>query len=110
MWADPGQMRQILYNLAINALQSLQDAGTIIIKVFARGEDMIIEVQDDGEGIQEEDINKIFYPFFSTKTGGSGLGLAIVYRIVEDHGGTIRVQSGPGTGTRFTLSIPSGVY
>jgi len=109
MWADPGQMRQILYNLAINALQSLHDAGTININVSARVGDIVIEVEDDGEGIQEEDINKIFYPFFSTKTGGSGLGLAIVYRIVDDHGGTIKVQSGPETGTRFTLAIPSGV-
>jgi two-component system sensor histidine kinase PilS (NtrC family) len=109
IWADPGQMRQILYNLALNALQSLQDAGTIRIKVFARGADIVIDVVDDGEGIQEEDINKIFYPFFSTKTGGSGLGLAIVYRIVEDHGGEIKVHSVPAGGTRFTISMPLGV-
>jgi two-component system sensor histidine kinase PilS (NtrC family) len=69
----------------------------------------VIEVEDDGEGIQEEDINRIFYPFFSTKTGGSGLGLAIVYRIVDDHGGTIKVHSGSGAGARFTIFIPSGV-
>lgn len=109
IWADPGQMRQILYNLAINALQSLQNSGTITIKVFAGGEDIVIEVEDDGEGIPKEDINRIFYPFFSTKPGGSGLGLAIVYRIVDDHGGAIKVHSVPEAGTRFSISIPSGV-
>jgi two-component system sensor histidine kinase PilS (NtrC family) len=109
IWADPGQMRQILYNLTLNAHQSLRDSGTITIKVFARAGETVIEVEDDGEGILDEDINRIFYPFFSTKSGGSGLGLAIVYRIVDDHGGTIKVHSGPEAGARFSISIPSGV-
>ena len=106
--ADPGQMRQILYNLAINALQSLQNSGTMTIKVFARPGETVIEVEDDGEGIPKEDLNRIFYPFFSTKPGGSGLGLAIVYRIIDDHGGAIKVHSVPEAGTRFSISLPSG--
>jgi two-component system sensor histidine kinase PilS (NtrC family) len=107
MWADPGQLRQIFYNLAINSLQSMHGSGTLRISAYAAAGEVMIEVEDDGEGILQEDINKIFYPFFSTKPGGSGLGLAIVYRIVEDHGGKIKVHSGPGAGTRFTIFLPS---
>ena len=106
--ADQGQMRQVLLNLAINAVQSLSGPGTVAIKLIPNNDHVGIIVEDNGCGIPEEDMDKIFYPFYSTKEGGSGLGLSIVYRIVEDHGGRIRVESRPGKGSRFIVRIPVG--
>jgi two-component system, NtrC family, sensor histidine kinase PilS len=106
--ADHGQMRQVLLNLTLNAVQSLTGPGTVKIMAESFWGEAVIAVQDEGEGIPREDLDKIFYPFYSTKEGGSGLGLAIVYRIIEDHGGRIRVESAPGKGTKFTVNIPAG--
>ncbi len=106
--ADQGQMRQVLLNLALNAVQSLSGPGIVTIKLIQGRNDVSIIVEDTGSGIPREDMDKIFYPFYSTKEGGSGLGLSIVYRIVEDHGGRISVESQPGKGSRFTVKIPVG--
>ncbi len=106
--ADQGQMRQVLLNLALNAVQSLSGPGTVTIKLIQNNRDVSIIVEDNGSGIPKEDMDKIFYPFYSTKEGGSGLGLSIVYRIVEDHGGRINVESHPGKGSRFMVKIPVG--
>jgi len=65
-----------------------------------------VVVEDDGPGIHEDLAGKIYDPFFSTKEGGTGLGLALTHQIVRDHGGTIRVDSRPGHGARFTVSLP----
>ncbi len=65
-----------------------------------------IIIADTGQGIAHDDQDKIFNPFFTTKTGGTGLGLAIVYRIIEDHRGTITVDSEPGKGTQFIIRLP----
>jgi two-component system sensor histidine kinase HydH len=65
-----------------------------------------IEIADTGRGIPPEDLNKIFDPYFTTKTKGTGLGLAIVHKIVETHGGEIKIRSIPEKGTVFTISIP----
>ncbi len=106
--ADQGQMRQVLLNLAINAVQSLSGPGTVTIKLVPEKEYVGIIVEDSGSGIPMEAMDKIFYPFYSTKEGGSGLGLSIVYRIVEDHGGRISVESRTGKGSKFTVRIPVG--
>ncbi|HLB24924.1 MAG TPA: ATP-binding protein [Nitrospirota bacterium] len=107
--ADPGQIKQVLWNLAINAVQSAQDRGTVRMKAAQSGRGHVrISVEDDGEGIVHENLDRIFYPFFSTKEGGSGLGLAIVYRVVEEHGGRINVESDPGKGARFVITLPVG--
>ena len=73
-----------------------------------QGDDEWLEIifSDTGAGIGPEHLEKIFEPFFTTKTGGTGLGLAIVYRIIEDHGGTIAVESKPGKGTTFRIRLP----
>jgi signal transduction histidine kinase len=63
-------------------------------------------IEDEGAGIPKEHLDRIFHPFFTTKPQGTGLGLAITQRIVEEHGGEIRVESTPGTGTRFIMSFP----
>ncbi len=115
---DPDQIRQVFWNLSINALQAMQEGGGLTISTRSPetqkgagdpASDQRVEIvfSDTGEGIRKEDLAKIFYPFFTTKASGSGLGLAIVHRIVEEHSGEIRVESGLG-GTTFTVSLPRG--
>jgi signal transduction histidine kinase len=71
------------------------------------GRNLVLRVTDTGEGIVATDLAQIFEPFFSTKSDGSGIGLALVHRIVQEHGGEIDVQSRPGAGTTFTLTLPA---
>jgi len=104
---DPGQIRQVLMNLINNAAQSIDGEGTVRMGIRDDGGgNAVIRVEDDGIGIPEEDLDKIFFPFFSTKPGGSGLGLSIVFRIIEDHGGRVMVSSESGRGSRFTVALP----
>jgi two-component system sensor histidine kinase PilS (NtrC family) len=109
---DSQRLRQVFWNLLINACQAMPNGGDILISadLFSdRSDDRAwceIMVADSGPGIAEEHVGKIFDPFFTTKAGGTGLGLAIVYRIVEDHEGTITVDSREGQGTTFTIRIP----
>jgi len=109
---DPQRLRQVFWNLLINAAQAISDEGTISISASPGTGDwsdkFIIRVSDTGIGIANEHIENIFDPFFTTKTDGTGLGLAIVYRIIEDLGGSIEVKSEPGKGTIFTIRLPLG--
>ena len=105
------RLRQVFWNLLINACQAMPGGGVISVlaEPYSRGSDTAgceIVFADTGPGIAREHLDKIFDPFFTTKTGGTGLGLAIAYRIVEDHQGTITVDSGAGKGTRFILTLP----
>ncbi len=108
---DAQRMRQVFWNLLINACQAMPDRGLITISatvppaVDSRAWCQII-ITDTGLGIARESRDKIFDPFFTTKPGGTGLGLAIVYRIIEDHEGTISVDSEAGKGTRFIIRLP----
>jgi len=108
--ADKDQIRQILMNIIINAIQAIPEEGEIKIKaekVFIRGNPTIkLVVEDNGIGIAAQDLNQIFDPFFSTKEQGSGLGLSIVYKLVESHRGEIRVESKEGKGTKFIIILP----
>jgi two-component system sensor histidine kinase PilS (NtrC family) len=110
---DPQRLRQVFWNLLINACQAIQERGEIFMSASTlTGDDdeawCRIVIADTGSGISPENLDKIFDPFFTTKdsAGGTGLGLAIVYRIVEDHGGTIEVESQAGRGTAFTIKLP----
>jgi signal transduction histidine kinase len=108
---DAQRLRQVFWNLLINACQAMPEGGAISVfaERYSRGADAEgceIVFADTGPGIAREHLDKIFDPFFTTKTGGTGLGLAIAYRIVEDHQGTITVDSGAGKGTRFILRLP----
>ena len=106
---DDAQVRQALLNLLRNAADAVAEVGTGAVRVTTRtGNPGYVEVvvEDDGPGIHEELTGKIYDPFFSTKEGGTGLGLALTHQIVRDHGGTIRVDSRPGHGARFTVSLP----
>lgn len=104
--ADPQKIRQVFWNLGINAIEAMPDGGEIIISTKERDGSVEIAFQDFGTGIAEKDIEKIFYPFFTTKEQGTGLGLAIAYRIMEEHNGTINVKSISGIGTTFEIILP----
>lgn len=105
---NPDQLNQVFMNLLINAAHAIEHQGQIDIRTRMEADLIFIEIADTGCGIPEDKVNRIFEPFFTTKAvgKGTGLGLSIVYDIVEKHGGEIDVQSEPGRGTRFTLSLP----
>jgi two-component system sensor histidine kinase PilS (NtrC family) len=104
---DQHRLRQALWNLCLNAVQAMPVGGELTVSVDADDRNMRIIVGDTGEGIAPGDLGHVFEPFFSTKPGGSGLGLALVHRIVHEHGGDIEVQSTPGLGTTFRLTLPA---
>ncbi|MBM9615209.1 PAS domain-containing protein [Desulfobulbus rhabdoformis] len=104
---DPDRMTQVLLNLIINAAQAMPDGGRLSISVQQENSGLKLMVADTGKGICAEEKNNIFNPYFTTKKNGTGLGLAIVYKIVEDHGGRIAVQSTPGEGTTISLHLPA---
>ena len=107
---DALRLRQVFWNLFINAAQAIDGRGEISVSAAPGkkdyAEEVIIVVADRGRGIPADNLKKIFDPFFTTKTNGTGLGLAIVYRIIEDHGGAITVTSQQGRGTAFTIRLP----
>ena len=96
-----------LLNLLINAEQALNgEPGQIILKTYFAPEGVGLDVIDTGPGMDKETRSKVFEAFFSTKGGGSGLGLPTTRKIIEAHGGSIRIQSEPGCGTQFTIRLP----
>lgn len=111
---DQNQMRQVFWNLATNAFEAMPDGGQLTIATGCRqidaggrkGEVIEISFQDQGQGIPKANLDKIFLPFFTTKKAGSGLGLAAVHRIVDLHGGWIKVESERQQGTRFVVCMP----
>jgi Signal transduction histidine kinase involved in nitrogen fixation and metabolism regulation len=107
-YGDKMQMKQVFVNLIQNAIQAINGNGKIAITTKYEYSKFIIKIEDNGEGIQDEDINKIFRPYFTKREKGTGLGLAIVKRIVSQHNGTIKVESEKGKGTRFTIIIQLG--
>ena len=111
---DSQRMQQVVLNLLLNAIQAIAEPpGEIRIKAKrdAEREEAVIEVEDTGSGIDEEDLSHIFDPFFTTKEvgAGTGLGLSIVHGIIEQHSGTITVESKKGEGTRFIIRLPMRV-
>lgn len=107
---DPVQIGQVLRNLLINAAQAIAGAGTIQITATPAGRDLAIAIADSGNGIRPEDLDRIFYPFFTTKKAGegTGLGLAVCYTIVQAHGGAITVVNRPQGGAVATVTLPAG--
>ncbi|MBI5196346.1 MAG: PAS domain S-box protein [Nitrospirae bacterium] len=103
---DPKQLLQVFWNLGINALDAVTDGGNISISTRKTSSTVEILFKDTGTGINQENIDKIFYPFFTTKDNGTGLGLAITQKIVEAHGGRIMVKS-KSDGTTFRVMLPA---
>jgi signal transduction histidine kinase len=105
--ADPEFLRSVFNNLFINAVQSMgNEGGNLNVKISPDGEFVRFEISDTGSGISEENLSKIFEPYFSTKETGTGLGLAIVQKIIDVHSGAIDVESKEGKGTKFTVRLP----
>ncbi len=105
--ADRRQLQQVFWNLFLNGAQSMPGGGRLEITSRTGGESMAeITVSDNGEGVEPDDLERIFDPFFSTRESGTGLGLALVHRVVESHGGSITVRSRRGEGSTFTLTLP----
>jgi signal transduction histidine kinase len=104
------KIEQVLINLLVNAGQAMPDErrGTVKVRTSTEPGKLVVEVSDDGKGMNDKTLKQIFDPFFTTKRakGGTGLGLAIAYKILEEHGGTIQVASTPDVGTTFTLKFP----
>jgi len=105
---DPAQIHQVLVNLVVNAIQSMEAGGDLEVKTFSRDGFVCLSVADSGCGMTKDVQKKIFVPFFTTKDvgEGTGLGLPVVHGIVTSHGGAIEVDSRPGSGTRFTIRLP----
>jgi signal transduction histidine kinase len=105
---DKDQLQQALINLTLNAIEATSSAGTVTYSTKFVSETQIIEItiSDTGSGIPYENVDRIFDPFFTTKENGTGLGLAVTHGIIEQHGGTIDVNSKPGHGTCFTVRLP----
>ena len=103
---DAAQVKQALVNLIKNAVQAMTQEGTLTLTTLADDEGVWVHVADTGGGIPQEEINRIFQPYFTTKEKGSGLGLMIVQRIVREHGGRIELESNTGQGTTFRLWFP----
>lgn len=109
LYANSGELSQVILNLIMNANQAIEDKGNIQIRTLHEDSELVIEVADDGPGIDSEVIENIFDPFFTTKEAGkgTGLGLSIVNTIIESFGGKIYVESEAGHGTVFTIRLPT---
>ena len=103
---DSAQIKQVLVNLIKNAMQAMTRGGRLTVETGAGTDQVWVSVSDTGGGIPEEQLNRIFEPFYTTKKKGTGLGLMIVQRIVRDHGGRIELESNVGTGTMFRIWLP----
>jgi signal transduction histidine kinase len=103
---DPEQMKQVILNLAINAVQAMTGPGEVVLSAHQWDTSVVISVRDQGPGIDEEDMEKIFNPFFTTKEAGTGLGLSVVYQIVTQHEGIVKTERNPDGGMTFSVVIP----
>jgi signal transduction histidine kinase len=114
---DPDLLHRAVFNLVLNAVQHAGPSGSVRIEIGQSKNDAVpssvqldsairLSVRDSGPGIPQEDIPRVFDPFFTTRQGGTGLGLAMVHRAVEAHHGTILVDGGSGEGAEFTIYLP----
>ena len=103
---DPSQFKQALLNLIINGVQAMEDGGTLTVRAKPLNGGIQIDVEDTGQGIEPEQLDKIFNLFISTKAEGTGVGLTIVKQVIEGHGGCINVESKLGQGTTFSILLP----
>jgi signal transduction histidine kinase len=104
---DAERLKSCLSNIAINALQAMPAGGHLTARVHKSDGMVEVSISDTGVGIKEDSLPKVFEPYFSTKQAGFGLGLAVTKKIVEEHKGSIEVQSHVDRGTTFTLKLPA---
>jgi two-component system OmpR family sensor kinase len=109
---DEPRIRQVISNLVVNALQHTPTSAAVIVRVGTEGDDAVIEVADEGPGMNQQDASRVFERFYRTDSsrarasGGTGLGLSIVDSLVQAHGGVVTVQTAPGEGCRFRVTLP----
>ncbi|MBI3193297.1 MAG: hypothetical protein HYZ34_02385 [Ignavibacteriae bacterium] len=106
--ADKKQIQQVLWNVMLNAVQSIESSGSVTISSAREHDTIVCTISDTGKGIAKECLNQVFKPFFTTKHKGTGLGMTITKRIVEQHGGTIELLSEVGKGTTVRIVLPQG--
>ncbi len=109
VYGNNGKLQQVLVNLFLNARDAMPTGGKLKVQTARNDTMVVVDITDTGVGISEEDIKRIYDPFFTTKgTGkGTGLGLAVTYGIIQEHGGRIFVDRSPGAGTHFRLKLPT---
>jgi signal transduction histidine kinase len=103
---DERAMKQAFLNILKNAKEAMEDGGTLTVSTLVHDDKVRVSIQDTGCGIPEDKLDKIFEPYWTTKPNGSGLGLLLVFKTIREHGGDISVQSQPGSGTRFDITLP----
>jgi nitrogen fixation/metabolism regulation signal transduction histidine kinase len=106
LMADPELLHRALSNLVLNAMDAMPKGGKLTLSSEPQGDKIAIKVADTGEGLTQEECERLFTPYYTTKQHGTGLGLAIVQSVVTDHGGTIAVESHRGNGTTFIITLP----
>ena len=106
--ADPDLLYQAFLNVAMNAFEAMPHGGTFSVMVHEEDEGVRVDFSDSGHGIKEEELPRIFTPFFTTHEMGTGLGLCVVHNIITAHGGVISVESKPDVGTTFSIYLPAG--
>lgn len=104
---DIRRLQSSISNVVVNAMQAMQGGGTLTALLRRRDSLVEVSISDTGKGISAEHLGKIFEPYFSTKQTGFGLGLAVAKKVVEEHGGSISVESRVGEGTTFTIKLPA---
>jgi signal transduction histidine kinase len=103
--ADPEQIARALRNLVLNAIDAMPEGGTLTVRTMPQGAGARLEISDSGKGLSQEECERLFTPYYTTKTHGTGLGLAIVQSVVSDHHGRVSVESQPGKGTTFRIDL-----
>lgn len=103
---DPEQVKQVLLDLVLNAVQAMPAGGKVVLRATQQGDDVHLEVEDEGVGVEEGNLQRIFDPFFTTRAGGTGLGLPIAHQIVSQHGGRIEVKRNVEKGMTFSAVLP----
>ncbi len=109
-WLDPDRFRQALLNVCLNAVEAMKDGGELRLDLKTRGDSLVLDVRDNGPGIEQNILERIFDPYFTTKSQGTGLGLAMVLKVTEAHGGSVRITSetsGPDRGTTVHFILPA---
>lgn len=106
---DRNQLQQVFVNLSLNACEAMSSGGTLLVSTSCQDQSVVIKVTDTGCGIRRDHLDQVFEPFFTTKPvgKGTGLGLSVSYGIVQQHGGSLEVQSEEGKGTTFTIRLPA---
>lgn len=104
--ADVQQIKQVLMNVILNAIEAVEKGGIIIIRGYYEEAKAVLQVEDNGRGMSEEEIHKMFEPFYSKKLNGVGLGLSVTYQLIQENNGEIRASSREGEGTVMTIWLP----